>query len=159
MNGCPSQGMIHMKEKKWVDCPSCGSKGTMKRREGVAKTFRHADYAPIRIRGLDGYFCASCGDGIYSPRSTARINSVLAEEMAKRDSSRVPASDLLEVDQVVRRLAVSRQRVHKMMDEGKLHYVYVGALRFPTVRNDFSLLKKRIHATRKQKKAPARDRG
>ncbi len=141
-----------MKEKKWVDCPACGSKGTMNQRDGITKTFRHAGYVPIRIDGLDGRFCTACKDGFYSISSTRRINSILAEEKAKQDSSRVVASELLDVDHVVRRLAVTRQRVHKMMDEGKLHYVYVGTSRFPTTRNDFSKLKERMRPVKKRRR-------
>lgn len=135
-----------MKEKKWIDCPSCGSKGTMKYRKNISEKYHHNNYKPITIDHLDGQFCTVCNEGFFSIKAMKRINSILAEEKAKQDSSRVVASDLLEIDNVTKILNVTRQRVNQMMNEGKLHYVYVGNTRYPTKNNKFDALKKRIHS-------------
>lgn len=136
-----------MKEKKWVDCPSCGSKGTMKYKKGMSETYRNPGYEPITVTHLDGYFCSACGEGIYSIKSNKNITSKLTDEKARQDSKRIVASDLIDVDSVAKKLSVTRQRVHQMMDEGKISYVYVGKHRFPVRDNESSYkkLKKRIH--------------
>ncbi|MBP7583796.1 MAG: type II toxin-antitoxin system MqsA family antitoxin [Spirochaetes bacterium] len=136
-----------MREKKWTDCPACGSKGSMERRRNVTETYRNPGYEPISIAHLDGHFCKTCGEGIYSIKSERTINSTLAREKARQDSRRVVAADLVDVDDVAKILSVSRQRIHQMMDEGKIRYVFVGNKRYP-VRQDnasFRNLKKRIH--------------
>jgi YgiT-type zinc finger domain-containing protein len=136
-----------MKEKKWIDCPSCGSKGSMKLKNNVSETYRNPGYGPITVKQLDGYFCAVCGEGIYTIKSNKKIVSTLADEKARQDSKRIVASEILDVESVAKTLAVTRQRIHQMMDEGKISYVYVGKYRFPVRRNEQSLklLKKRIH--------------
>jgi YgiT-type zinc finger domain-containing protein len=136
-----------MKEKKWVDCPSCGSKGSMKYKKSITETYRNAGYEPISVEHLDGYYCAVCGDGIFTIKSNKRIMAELAEEKARQDSKRIVASDILDVDSIAKKLSVTRQRIHQMMDEGKISYVYVGKYRFPVRGNEKSLklLKKRIH--------------
>jgi len=120
-----------MKEKKWIDCPSCGSKGTMKIKKNLFETYSIKGYAPISINHLDGQFCEVCGEGFYSVKSERHIASTVADEKAKQDSARTVASELIEVETMAHLLSVSRQRVHQMMDEGKIQYVYVGKLRFP----------------------------
>lgn len=140
-----------MKEKKWIDCPACGAKGTMKYMKDISETYRHKNYKPITIDHLDGQFCTKCDDGFFSIKSMRRIDSILAEEKAKQDASRVYASDLLEIDTVKELLNVTRQRVHQMMNEGKLHYVFVGESRYPTKNNEFNVLKKRIHSMKEHR--------
>lgn len=126
-----------MRQKKWKDCPSCGSMGSMKLKKGVKETFKNKEYKAITITGLEGYFCDQCKDGIYTIKSQSKISSVLAEEMAKQDSARIVASKLITIDEAAKKLKKSRQRIHQMMDEGKLHYVFVGNLRFP-IKDDLS---------------------
>jgi DNA-directed RNA polymerase subunit RPC12/RpoP len=120
-----------MKEKKWIDCPYCGSKGTMIRKKGIYEIYTLKDYKPIKIGPLEGDFCYVCDEGFYVKMSEKFINSKLAEEKAKQDSERTVASQLLDVDTIAKKLNVTRQRIHQMMSEGKLQYVYVGNLRFP----------------------------
>jgi hypothetical protein len=126
-----------MKEKKWVDCPCCGSKGTMKIKSGIHETYRLQGYKPIRIGPLEGSFCSICREGFYTLKSEKFIHSRVAEEKAKQDSDRIVASEILEIEDVVKKLHVTRQRVHQMMKEGKLKYVYVGKTRMPLKDNDF----------------------
>jgi hypothetical protein len=136
-----------MREKKWVDCPVCGAQGSMKYTKDITTTLKSKNYKPIVIKGLAGYFCSKCKDGFYNRKSNNHFNSKLAEEKAKQDSTRIPASELLNVDDIAQKLDVSRQRVHQMMDEGKLHYVFVRDKKIPTTRNEkiFKSLRKREH--------------
>jgi len=120
-----------MKLKKWKDCPSCGAKGSMKYKKNITETFNIEGYEPFIIVSLDGYFCSVCSEGFYSNKSEKIINSNLADEKAKQDSQKIVASELIEIDTLARKLSVSRQRIHQMMDEGKIRYVYVGKLKFP----------------------------
>jgi YgiT-type zinc finger domain-containing protein len=120
-----------MKIKKWKDCPSCGAKNTMKLKNSISETYRLNGYKPITINSLEGYFCSECGEGFYSLRAEKIINSKLAEEKAIQDSDKVVASELMEIDTIAKKLSVSRQRIHQMMNEGKIKYVYVGKLKFP----------------------------
>jgi YgiT-type zinc finger domain-containing protein len=120
-----------MKIKKWKDCPSCGSKNSMNHKKNISETYIISGYEPITIGSLDGYFCSECSEGFYSIRSEKIINSKLAEEKAKKDSDKIVASELMEIDTIAKILSVSRQRIHQMMNEGKIRYVYVGKLKFP----------------------------
>jgi len=135
-----------MKEKKWVDCPSCGSKGSMQYRKNITETYRNSGYNPIKVAGLDGYFCRVCNEGIFTIKSNKKIASSIAEGKALQDSDKIVASSITDVDSVAKTLSVSRQRVHQMMDEGKLSYVYVGKNRFPLKSNEKTIkqLKMRI---------------
>jgi hypothetical protein len=130
-----------MKEKNWINCPSCGSRGTMKPKQGIYETYNIKGYAPIKVGPLDGQFCLVCGDGFYSIKSGRTVNSQIAESKAKQDSDRTVASELLDVNTIAKKLGISRQRIHQMMSEGKLQYVYVGSLRFPLKRNEARLKK------------------
>lgn len=114
---------------------------SMEYKKNISETYKTPGYEPINVNDLDGYICNACGDGIYSIKSEKKINSSLASETARQNSSRIVAADLVEVDDVAKILSVSRQRIHQMMDEGKISYVYVGKKRFP-VRQDNDLLKK-----------------
>jgi hypothetical protein len=120
-----------MKEKKWIDCPSCGSKGSMISKKGIYETYTLKNYSPIKIGPLEGDFCSVCNKGFFTIKSEKIINSKLAEEKARQDSERTVASQLLDIDTIAKKLKVTRQRIHQMMNEGKLQYVYVGNLRFP----------------------------
>jgi YgiT-type zinc finger domain-containing protein len=120
-----------VKIKKWKDCPSCGAKNSMKNKTNISETYTSSGYKPITIHSLDGYFCSVCSEGFFSLKSEKIINSRLADEKAKQDSDKIVASELIEIDAVAKKLSVSRQRIHQMMNEGKIKYVYVGKLKFP----------------------------
>ncbi len=120
-----------MKEKIWIDCPSCGSKGSMKPKKNLSETYSPEGYTAITIKNLEGQFCNICGDGFYSLKSEKIIKATMAEEKARQDSGRTVASELIEIETMASLLSISRQRVHQMMDEGKIRYVFVGKLRFP----------------------------
>jgi YgiT-type zinc finger domain-containing protein len=120
-----------MKIKKWKDCPSCGAKNSMKVKKNISETYKIPGYNPITINSLDGQFCTECSEGFFSIKSEKVINSKLAEEKAKQDSNKIVASELMEIDTIAKKLSVSRQRIHQMMNEGKIRYVYVGTLKFP----------------------------
>jgi excisionase family DNA binding protein len=120
-----------MRQKKWIDCPVCGAKHTMKKQTGIAHRFHPRGYPPVDIEGLDGQFCESCGDGFWSLKSEKTISRALGEHMAKEDAGRLVANELASVPEVAEHLKVSRQAVHKMMDEGRLRYVQTRSLRLP----------------------------
>lgn len=119
-----------MKEKKWVDCPCCGAKDSMKFKK-FYDTVQPKNYPKIEIGPLEGYFCALCDDGFLTFASEKLFDSQTKEAMARYDAKRTPASKLLPVPDVVEILKKSRQWIHKLMDMGKLEYVYVGSMRFP----------------------------
>ncbi len=73
-----------MKEKRWIDCPLCGSKGTMEYKKNISEKYCHNDCKPITIDHLDGQFCTVCKDGFFSIKSMKKINSTLAD--GKRDN-------------------------------------------------------------------------
>ena len=136
-----------MKEKKWVDCPICGSIGTMKYKSNITQIIKNKKYAPITIKDLDGYFCSKCGEGFLTKKSNNSFNSQLAKEKAKQDSFHTPVTDILDVKIIMEKLDVTRQRVNQMMNEGKLHYILWNNKKYPTKENEKNLntLKKTIH--------------
>ncbi len=126
-----------MREKKWIDCPVCGTKGSMRYSKGLMERFNPPGYEPIEVSGLDGSFCQECGDGFWSLKSKAAIAKELADSMAKQDSKRIVASEMLSVKEAAKLMRVTPQGIHKMMDEGRIHYVYAAGLRFP-IRKDLT---------------------
>lgn len=126
-----------MREKKWVDCPACGGKKTMRSKKNLSERFMPAGYPPLDIRGLDGQFCESCGEGFWSLKSEKYIARLLAEHMAEHDATRVVAAELASVQEAAKAMRVTVQGVHKMMDEGRLRYVVAGGSRLP-IRKDLA---------------------
>jgi len=124
-----------MKEKVWYDCPACGSKGTMSKKKNLAERFLPSGYPPVDVDGLDGKFCEVCGEGFWSLKSERRIAAQLAEHMAEHDSGRVVAAELASVNGAAKRLRMTVQGVHKMMETGRLRYVMAGGRRLP-IRRD-----------------------
>lgn len=121
-----------MREKKWVDCPVCGSKNSMKTRRGVTERFELAGYpAPEKLSGLSGQFCTACGDGFWSLASERTIARHLARHMAVHDSKKIVAADLESVQETAKTLRVTAQGVHKMMESGRLRSVFVAGKRLP----------------------------
>ena len=103
----------------------------MKSKKNLSETYLPQGYTAITIKNLDCQFCNICGDGFYSLKSEKIIKATMAEEKARQDSGRTVASELIEIETMASLLSISRQRVHQMMDEGKIRYVFVGKLRFP----------------------------
>ena len=124
-----------MREKKWVDCPACGAKGSMARQTGRRGRFNPSGYSPLEITDLDGQFCRVCGEGFWSLRSERRIAQSIAEHKAAQDSKRIVASEIASVQEAARLLRMTSQGVHKMMEEGRLAYVIAAGHRFP-IRKD-----------------------
>jgi len=120
-----------MREKKWVDCPACGAKKSMRVKKNLSERFHPAGYPPVDIAHLDGQFCAGCGEGFWSLKSERLIARVLGEHMAGHDAKRVVAAELASVQEAAKTLHVTVQGVHKMMDEGRLRYVVAGGFRLP----------------------------
>lgn len=128
---------LTMRDKKWVDCPVCGAKDAMRYKKGLRKRFNPPGYEPIEVKGLDGAFCRECGDGFWSLKSKAAIAKQLAENMATQDSKRIVASEMVSVKEAAKVIRVTPQGIHKMMDEGRIRYVYATGLRFP-IRKDLT---------------------
>ena len=120
-----------MREKKWIDCPVCGASRTMRKQTAIRHRFHPRGYTPIDIDGLDGQFCEACGDGFWSLKSEKTISRTFGEHMAHEDAGRLVARELASVSEAAEVLNVSRQAVHKMMDEGRLRYVLTRSLRLP----------------------------
>jgi excisionase family DNA binding protein len=120
-----------MKEKVWKDCPSCGSKDSMKFKKDLKEKLKYLDYGNLLVEKLEGYECSKCKDVVFMKKSQSIINSKIAELKAKVDSDRIVASKLASVDEIAKRLKVSRQAVHKMMNNGRIRYVFVGDIRLP----------------------------
>ena len=141
-----------MREKKWVDCPVCGAKGSMRRAKGLKERFNLPGYEPIEVKGLDGSFCQECGDGFWSLKSKAVIAKQLAENMAQQDSKRIVASEMVSVKEAAKVMHVTPQGIHKMMNEGRIRYVYAAGLRFPIRKSvvEKAVAFKALGATRKK---------
>lgn len=120
-----------MRETKWVDCPACGAKKSMRTRKGLHEIIRIQGYSPLDITGLDGQFCSSCGEGFWSLASERAIARRIAEHKASEDAVRVVAADLISVKEAAHAMRVSVQGVHKMMVEGRLRFVWAGGRRLP----------------------------
>jgi len=126
-----------MREKKWIDCPACGAKKSMRGQKDMDERFHPKGYPRLDIHGLDGQFCDACGEGFWSLRSGRLIARLLAEHMARHDATRVVAAELASVQEAARALQVTVQGVHKMMEEGRLRYVFAGDSRLP-IRKDLA---------------------
>jgi hypothetical protein len=124
-----------MREKIWIDCPACGAKGGMRRQKDLTERFNPKGYPPVDVHGLDGQFCDACGDGFWSLKSERLIARRLAEHMARHDATRVVAAELASVKEAAQALQMTVQGVHRMMDEGRLRYVFAGGSRLP-IRRD-----------------------
>ena len=127
-----------MREKKWTDCPACGAKKSVRAKKNLNERIHPAGHPPLDITGLDGQFCEICGEGFWSLKSERRIARLLAEHMARHDATRVVAAELASVQEAAKAMQVTVQGVHKMMDEGRLRYVFAGGSRLP-IRKDLKV--------------------
>ncbi len=120
-----------MKEKVWKDCPACGAHGSMSLRANLIERVDGKGYKPFSVKGLEGYICQKCHDGILTIKSENRLRVEIMENRARQDSARIPASALIPVEEIAKSLKVPRQTVHWMMRAGRMPFVYVGKQRFP----------------------------
>lgn len=120
-----------MKQKKWKHCPVCGFKDSMQLKKNLKETFTQENYPPITIKGIRGYQCKKCKESILTIKESKRIDRLLGRQRALVDSKRVVAADLTDVSTATEILGISRQRVHQLMDEGSISYVYVENTRLP----------------------------
>ena len=120
-----------MREKIWRDCPTCGSKASMKRENHRRDIFVREGHR-LTIKGLSGQFCGVCKEGFYDLASQRRISSELGKFLARIDSEKsIPPKYIISVKELAKRYDVSTKRVHQMMDEGKVRYVNVADLHLP----------------------------
>lgn len=120
-----------MREKKWIDCPACGSKKSMRLKKGLNETLRTEGCEPVVIGGLHGQFCEVCGEGFWSLASERRLARETAAYLAKHDAQHVVAADLASVQEAAKSMQITVQGVHKMMNEGRLRYVLAGGRKLP----------------------------
>jgi len=120
-----------MRERKWVDCPNCGAKGSMEFRTGLTEWREPKDYPPLEIPDLEAHICNICGEGFWTRASEKMIAAASAEHRARHDSGRIVAAELASVSEAAQALQVSVQAVHQMMDSGRLRYTYAAGLRLP----------------------------
>lgn len=52
-----------MREKKWIDCPACGAKNSMRKKRNVKERFNPSGYPALDISGLDGESAIPAGKG------------------------------------------------------------------------------------------------
>ena len=144
-----------MRTKKGKDCPICGEKDCIEVRSKFKDSVTPKGYTAIEVGPLSGNFCKKCGEGLLNKESERLLDKQVAEGKAIQDSKRLVAADIIDIDSVVKRIKVSRQRIHKMMEEGKLPYVFIGTRRYP-IKNPsiFETLRKKVrtHALQKIKK-------
>lgn len=136
-----------MREKRWIDCPACGAKKSMRKKKSQKERFNPSGYPPLDVSGLDGQFCESCGEGFWSLKSERLIACLLAEHMAQHDATRVVAAELASVQEAAKAMHVTVQGVHKMMNEGRLRYVVAGGSRLPIRKDLIEKAKARQHAS------------
>lgn len=145
-----------MKSDNHKNCPICGAENSITESKNFTDIVTPEGYTAIKTGPLNGHFCSKCGEGFLDRESEKLFDKQIAEEKARQDSRRVTASEITDVDSVVKKINVSRQRVHKMMEEGKLPYVFIGGRRYP-VKNqkifDELIKKVRTQALLKNKKA------
>lgn len=145
-----------MKSDNFKNCPVCGAENSVKERLNFKDIITPEGYTAIEIGPLNGHFCNKCGEGFLDKESEKLFDKQIAEGKARQDSERLVISEITDVDFVVKRIKVSRQRIHKMMEEGKLPYVFIGDRRYPIKNPEiFETLSKnvRTHALMKSKKA------
>ncbi|MCB1190596.1 MAG: hypothetical protein H7A23_19920 [Leptospiraceae bacterium] len=110
------------KDKKWIDCPLCGTKGSMVFHKDISRTYKSKNIKPFEVAGLKGYFCNNCKDGFFTQISMNKIRAEMAYHKAKYLSSTVTLSDLVPSNEIADVLGVSKQRVSIMLKEGLIKY-------------------------------------
>lgn len=134
------------KDKVWVDCPICGSDGSMSLKTNKIFESNKSDFGPIKVSGLSGYFCKKCGDGFFNIKSQNIINAHIAEVRAIRASKVVMVSEVTTLEMLAKTLHSSKQYAHKIMREGKVPAVYVAGEMKPF--NQSILKAKEIYSAR-----------
>ncbi|MBI1318466.1 MAG: hypothetical protein GC168_05870 [Candidatus Hydrogenedens sp.] len=137
-----------MREKKWIDCPVCGTKKSMRVKQQLQERFHPQGYPPLDIDALEGQFCDACGEGFWSLASEKRIARLLGQHCATHDATRIVAAELASVQDAAKAMRVTVQGIHKMMDEGRLRYVVAGDTRLPIRRDVVEKVSARMAAGR-----------
>lgn len=121
-----------MREKKWKNCPSCGSGNSMIYKKNLFIKYNNKNYGEIIIKNLDGYECKVCKEAIFTNKSDRKRQSELSRQIALLETKKTYASELVPIEEFAKITNRSRQRIHQMMDEGKIRYIFIGdKLRFP----------------------------
>ena len=121
-----------MREKKWKNCPSCGSKNSMIYKKNLSIHYNSKNYGEIIIKNLAGYECKICKEAIFTNKADRLRQSELTRRIALFETKKTYASELVPIEEFAKITNRSRQRIHQMMDEGKIRYIFIGdKLRFP----------------------------
>lgn len=120
-----------MKQKKWKNCPLCGFKNSMRYRTNVSVDVKVRGYPSIKKNKIKGYHCKKCKETILTIAEVNRIDRLIGQHKAKIDSERLVAAELTTVRGAQLHLKLSKQRIHQLMDEGKLDYVFIEDKKIP----------------------------
>lgn len=120
-----------MKQKKWKNCPLCGFKNSMKYRTNIFVNVKVKGYPAIKKTKIKGYHCGKCKETILTISEMRRIESLRGKHKAENDSKRLTAAELTTVREAQLHLKLSKQRIHQLMDEGKLDYVFIEDKKIP----------------------------
>ncbi|TGN08605.1 YgiT-type zinc finger protein [Leptospira bandrabouensis] len=139
------------KDKKWVDCPVCGSAGSMVLETNKTFESNIKDLGKIKVTGLTGYFCKVCKDGFFNRTSANKIEEAHMRLKAEIESSKVHVSEVVHVREVTKILHNSRQDAYRLMKTGKLPYVLVAGEIHP-YRRTIEEAKKKLIVGKSQKR-------
>ena len=120
-----------MKQKKWKNCPVCGAKDSMHLKKNLVQIICPEGYPSLEIKTVQGFQCNQCKESILTIAACRRVDHLVGEHKAQIDSKRIVAAELMDVSKAKNILHISRQRLHQMMDEGKIPYVYINHSRIP----------------------------
>ncbi|TGM22019.1 hypothetical protein [Leptospira meyeri] len=140
------------KDKKWVDCPVCGSAGSMVLETNRTFESNIKDLGKLKVTGLSGYFCKVCKDGFFNRSSMNKIEEAHMRLKAESESQVVRVSEIVRVSEVTKVLHKTRQEVYRMMKTGKLPYVLVAGEIHPYQRTLEVAKKKLIEDKRESRK-------
>jgi YgiT-type zinc finger domain-containing protein len=105
-------------------CPVCNSKN-MHLKENYSLDVKPKGYKSITVDNLTSFVCNDCGESFFNTKSKHLFYSKIAEGKALQDSVKYKTNEFITVKRVSTMLRTTRQRVHQMLDEGKLPYVFV----------------------------------
>ena len=120
----------------------------MQFKKDLVQTINLKDYPPLVIKNIQGYLCGVCKEGLINISECRHMDHLVGEHKAKTDSQRIVAAELADMAEARELIGVSRQRLHQMMHEGKIPYVYINHSRIP-IRKGL----KKFRSSRNQKHA------
>ena len=112
------------KDRVWKNCPSCGTENSMVYKSNVTETYtsKRGEFEPFQVTGLDGYFCKVCDDGIFTIKSSNKIEAAMTHHFAPMNAKKTLFCDLTTVEEMAEVLGISRQRISYMLKNGMISY-------------------------------------